>query len=277
MAMGADSARDDTPKEASPLWEPGEVAERLPGALYRSPLIEADVDKALFRLSTVGRFLVRPGEPTIIARTPVATDEDVLCLLRGPVAALRAALARQFALRGAAVAVGDRGLVVCGSASGTSTLVAALALAGRRVVADGVVVVGPSAVISPVPESAATSGEEGPAPALTLWPDSAEALGLDPSARALVRPSLASRLFGLGPVGAPGSRPVRLAALAILTVDNRLDRRQPPGRARTTSHTDAPVCEPGHPGPARNRVAHPSRAGHRCRAGPLPVGHRGGI
>jgi len=35
---------------------------QLPGALYRSPLIEADVDKALFRLSTVGRFLVRPGQ-----------------------------------------------------------------------------------------------------------------------------------------------------------------------------------------------------------------------
>jgi len=89
-------------------------------------------------------------------------------------------------------------------------------------VADGVVVVGPSGVMSPVPESAATSSEEGPAPALTLWPDSAEALGLNPSAGALVRPSLASRLFRLGPVGAPGPRPVTLAALAILTVDNRL-------------------------------------------------------
>jgi len=88
-------------------------------------------------------------------------------------------------------------------------------------VADGVVVVGPSGVMSPVPESAATSSEEGPAPALTLWPDSAEALGLDPSAGALVRPSLASRLFRLGPV-ASSPRPVTLAALAILTVDNRL-------------------------------------------------------
>jgi hypothetical protein len=234
--MGADLTRERIGKGASSLWEPGEVAEGLQGALYRSPLIDADIDKALFRLSTVGRFLVQPGRPTIIARTSGATDEDVLCILKGPVAALRSCLERTFALRGSAVDIDGRGLAVCGSASGTSTLLAALVLAGHRVVADGVVVVGPSGVVSPAPESATTSGEQGPSPALTLWPDSAEALGLDPSAGALVRPSLASRLFRLGAVGVTGRRPVTLAALAILTVDNRLGA---PGQEATRTPLSA--------------------------------------
>ena len=184
----------------------------LTGALHKSPLIEASRERALFRLDTVGRFLVRLGEPTVVQAAPGATDEDVQCLLGGPVAALRACLAGEFSLRGAAAEVGGRSLAVLGTASGTSSLVAGLALRGQRVVADSVVcVTGEPPHVSPVRET--TPGR------VTLWPDSVEALGLDPAAGERVRPGIASRSFAFGP---PDPLSVPLGALVVLAIDYRL-------------------------------------------------------
>lgn len=181
--------------------------------MHRSALVVANRHQALFRLKTVGRFLVEKGNPTVVERAASATDRDIECFLRGPVAALRLCLDGHFCLRGAAVAIEERALVICGIATGASTLAAALALEGHPVLADGVVCIEESPpTVMLVPEALP--------PRLTLWPDVVEAFGLDPSDGQLVRPSLRSRTFTLGPP--PPSLPVPLGTLVSLGVaDNR--------------------------------------------------------
>ncbi len=194
-------------------WVRGQVPESLRNAVHRSPLIEAEPRRALFRLATVGRFLVRPGEPTVVEPSPDATDTDIECFIRGPVAALACFLRGEFSLRGAAAEVRGGAVVACGTSCGTSSLVANLALRGHPVIADSVVCVGGK------PPHAAPLGEAG-STSVTLWPDSVTALGLDPKEGTPVRPALAPRAFHLGP---PKSRDrVRVAALVLLDQDNRL-------------------------------------------------------
>ena len=201
--------RAERTSKEGPLWCRGRVPDGLPGILYRSPLFQVNRDSALFCFPTIGSFLVRPGEATVVDVADGATNDDVECLLRGPVGALRSFLAGEFALRGSAIELGDRALVACGIASGTSSLVAALALRGHRVLADGIVVInGPSLGVSTVPEARDCK--------VTLWPDSVEALGLDATEGLLVRPSLVSRSFSLGLP--PNPAPVVLGALVALEV-----------------------------------------------------------
>jgi pimeloyl-ACP methyl ester carboxylesterase len=112
-------------------------------------------------------------------------------------------------------------LVVCGIATGASTLAAALAAEGHPVLADGVVCIDgnpPTVVLVP----------EARPPRLTLWPDVVEAFRLDPSDGEIVRPSLPSRAFGLGPP--PPSRPVPLGALVSLGVADSRDAAFTPER-----------------------------------------------
>jgi hypothetical protein len=164
--------------------------------------------------------LIEPGQPTIVQRAPGAGDQDIECFVRGPVAALRLCLSGRFALRGAAVEIGGRALAICGVATGTSSLVAALALEGHVVLADGVICIeGDPAAVSPVPEAKP--------PRVTLWPDSIRALGLDPSNGEIVRPVLPSRAFVLGP---PPSGPVPLGALVALGVGYSPDDAEIPER-----------------------------------------------
>lgn len=199
-------SRQDAERGPTPIWLEGHVPASLPDAMHRSALVEANKQRALFQLKTVGRFLVEPGRPTIVERAPGATDHDIECFLRGPVAALRLGLSGHFALRGAAVDIGGRALAVCGVATGTSSLVAALALEGCAVLADGVICVeGNPPGVAPIPEARPVL--------VTLWPDSMKALGLDPSSGGVVRPVLSSRTFVLGP---PPSGPVPLGALVAL-------------------------------------------------------------
>ena len=221
--MPTEPSPDRTHPTNTVLWAEGRVPESLPDAVHRSALVEANRHQALFRLKTVGRFLVEQDNPTVVERAAGATDQDVECFLRGPVAALRLCLAGHFALRGAAVEIDGRALAVCGIATGASTLAAALALEGHPVLADGVVCIEanpPTVVLIP----------EAYPPRLTLWPDVVEAFGLDPSDGELVRPPLSSRAFALGPP--PPSRPVPLGALLSLGV---ADNRNVPFTAETLS------------------------------------------
>ncbi len=184
-------------------WEPGAVPRRLARAQYRSALIDASTDEALLRLATVGRFLVRPGRPVVVERAPGATDEDVSCFVQGPGKALAAL--RRFPLRGAAVDVGGRALVVCGAGTGSSSLAAALALRGHPVLGDSVVLVDRSMAVEP-------TGAD-----VVLWPDVANDLGL--SEGRILRPALPARVHSFP--AAPASVP--LGALVVLAVDGRLD------------------------------------------------------
>lgn len=211
--MPTEQFRDRTRPADAALWTEGRVPENLPDAVHRSALVEANRHQALFRLKTVGRFLVEKDKPIRVERAAGTTDQDIECFLRGPVAALRLCLGGHFGLRGAAVEIDGRALVICGIATGASTAAAALALEGHPVLADGVVwIEGSPPAVMLVPEAHP--------PRLTLWPDVVEAFGLDPSDGELVRPSLSSRAFALGPP--PPSRPVPLGALVSLGVaDNR--------------------------------------------------------
>jgi hypothetical protein len=203
---------------SQPDVEFGSVPPRLASAVYLSALIEASAGQALLRLPSVGRYLVRPARPVVVERAPGASDEDVDCFLRGPVAALAALQRGQFALRGAAVEIRDRALVVCSAGSGASALAAALACRGHRVLADRVVVVDERLAMAP--------GH----PEVTLWPDVVAALGLDPASGRPVRPALASRRYCFAPTLTGVAPPVRatdavcvpLAATIVLGVDPRL-------------------------------------------------------
>ena len=195
---------------AGPRWEDGPCPDHVPGALHRSPLIEASASTAVFNVPTVGRFLVRPDHPVVVQRAAHATDHDVDCMVVGPVAALQCCLERRLCLRGTAVDIGGLALVAFGGVKGTSSLGAALALGGGRVLADGVVCVGGS----PLSVWAPHGNDRG---RTTLWPDTVKALCLDPSKASVVRPVLASRTFQVGEE--PSEAPVTLAALVLPALD----------------------------------------------------------
>ncbi len=207
------SVAGGVPRGGETAWRRGPVPHELPGAVYRSPLIEASAERAIYRLASVGRFLVAPREATLVDAAPGATEEDISCLLRGPVESLRACLAGDFALRGAAVQVGGRAVVAFGVATGTSSLAAALAVHGAPLIADGVVPVDPG-----LPSVHRRGG--GDAHQVTLWPDIVAALGLDHHASKVVRPGLPSRSFVLDP--GPGPEEVPIGALVSIHRDYRL-------------------------------------------------------
>lgn len=203
-------------QEAPPVpraWLPGAVPHHLDGALHCSPLIEATERAALFRLPTVGRFLVEAHKPVVVDQAEDADGADVDCMFAGPVAALKCSLEGQFCLRGAAVEVAGRAVVVVGGVGGASSLAATLALRGARVIADGVVCVGghPLAVWAP---AGVRPGR------VTLWPATWKALSLDPAQGSLVRRALPSRSFALG-APAP-DRPVTLGAVVFPFRDRSL-------------------------------------------------------
>ena len=195
--------------------------------LYRSAVCEVGRQRALFSLGTVGRFLVVPGEATTVEASPGSTENDIDCMLRGPVAALRSCMTGLFCLRGAAVVIAGRSVALCAAGLGASTLAAALALRGHRLVADGVVTV----ALKDAGFELGAAPEAGPRPSVTLWPDSATALGLAGSDGAEVRPGLASRRFWLGTGSVVAAGAPRSCGVVALTVDGRLGPEPPLVRA----------------------------------------------
>ena len=198
-------------------WERGRVPAGLAGARHRSPLVQAERDQAVFSLGSVGRFLVRPGRPVVVEAAPGATEADIECMLAGPVAALQCCLEGVPCLRGAAVEMSGRGVLIVGGARGTSALAAALACRGAKVVADSVLCTG-GGPLSVWPAPGNPSGR------LALWPDVARAIGLDPAQGVPVRPALGLRQFALGP-GA--TAPVPISAAVMTTVDSALGGDRP--------------------------------------------------
>lgn len=171
-------------------WTDGRAPERLPHALWRSPLVEIELGQALLRLPTIGRFLVPlDGLPTVERRAGVDRTE-VKCFVEGPVRALQALLGGHFALRGSAVLVNGVALVITGdSGVGKSALAAALMQAGASVVADGYVLF--DAYTQPILRVARDR--------VDLWPDTVKALGMDAAAGELVRAGLTKRAFASQP------------------------------------------------------------------------------
>jgi hypothetical protein len=180
----------------------GHVPEGLPDARVRGPVVEASVDALLLRLPRVGRFLVHADGSVSVERAPGATDADIVCFIRGPVAAGAALLRGAVPLHAAAVSIDGRTIAIAGlSGSGKSALAAAMALRGHAVLADAVAVV--DELVRPL------------APDPVLWPDMVSELGLDPDQGEIVRPALAKRAFSLGP--RPEAAPLR--AVVVLVSD----------------------------------------------------------
>jgi hypothetical protein len=225
----------------------GAVPERLPGAVVREPLVDATPDTFLMRIPPAGRFLVRGGDPVRVRRAPGATDADVRCFLEGPVAAVAALLRGLVPLRAATVVIRGRAVAIAGaSATGKSTLAAALALRGHAVLADAVTPIATDA-------GAATPTVHPHAPDPVLWPDMVAELGLDPAAGRIVRPALPKLAFRLG----ADASPAPLGAVVFL----RRDARAAPPRPEKVEGTD--------------KVTPLANAGwHHALAGPLGMSPR---
>ncbi len=191
-------------------WEEGAVPHRLPRAAFRGPLVEASTTHGLFRMPGVGRYLLPPTGPVIVAASPGAGQDDIDCFFSTSVAALAGLLAGLYPLHGAAVALDSRAVVILGPAGvGKSTLAAALVGRGHQLLADGVILI----ERSPCRVAPTTTD-------VRLWPDAAQALGLDLNAGQVIRPTLASRRWALG---RPTTEPAALDAVVIVVEDGRVD------------------------------------------------------
>ncbi len=116
-------------------------------------------------------FVVDRGGTELWATwAPEATLEDTATYLLGPVAALLLRLRRLVPLHASAVLVDGGAVAFAGpGGAGKSTLAAAFARIGRRVIADDVLALdGEALVVHPA------------YPRIRLWPDSAEALFAEP-------------------------------------------------------------------------------------------------
>lgn len=196
-----------------PLLREAPVPHELARPVVRETLFEASRDELLLRVPNVARFLVPREGPVLAQRAPGATDADLRCFRDETVAAASAVLRGELVLRGAAVSIRGRAVVLCGrSAAGKSALAAALAQRGHAVLADAVTVVGggteKALAVAPV------------APEPVLWPDAAKELGLSPEEGRLVRPPLTKRAYSLGPdpVASPPAAAVVLSADGAATV-----------------------------------------------------------
>jgi hypothetical protein len=182
--------------------------------LVRGPLVEATADSVLVRVPNVARFLVRAGSPVRLERERGLSDKEIECFLHGPVAAARAVLDGQLPLRGAAVSVREAAVLILGhAAAGKSTLAAALAMRGHALLADSLAIISGDGDVGPAVSPAQSR--------VILWPDMVRELGLDPAAGEIVRPSIPSRAFALG----PEPETARVGAFVVLTAER--PRRDP--------------------------------------------------
>lgn len=165
----------------------GGVPESLQEPIARGVRFQATAKEFLLRVDGVARFMVIAGREIVIQREPTATDDDVRVFLLG--SAFGALLHQQGLLpfHGSAIEVKSTAVAFLGpSGVGKSTLAAALARRGYRVMADDV---------------AAVSVRDGEAmlvpgyPQLKIWADVAEKLGEDTGGLRRVRADLEK--FGL--------------------------------------------------------------------------------
>jgi len=189
----------------------------LAGGTAAGPLGMVAPGRYLLTLPGVGRFLVEGGARVTVERAPGSTDADVACFLAGPVRQAGWLQRGRFALRGCGVVIGAGSVVITGGGgSGASTVAAALALRGHRLLADGAVPL--SADGEPVADFADESAQ--------LWPAAVRLLGLDPGAGTTIRPGLAKRRFAFA-----AASPTRLAA--VVALHRHSDVGAPRSRAAT--------------------------------------------
>ena len=222
-------------------WVEGPVAAGLPGGTAAGPLAVAAPGRYLLTLPGVGRFLVERDRRVTVSRAPEATDADIACFLAGPIRQAGWLQRGWFALRGCGVVIGGRAVVITGhTASGTSTLTAALALRGHPVLADGAVPIHATtgsaralagsarAPTGPVAEAADDS--------VQLWPKAMDRLGLGAGAGTEIRPGLGKRRVRFAPAA-------RSPLAAVVALHRHPDIGAPAIRAAQGMAGVAVLCE----------------------------------
>jgi len=188
----------------------GEVPAALEGAQARGVRFEATADRFLLRVDGIARYLAVGGREVILAREPGASDEDVRLFLLGSVFGALLHQRGLLPLHGSAIEVAGGAVAFVGpSGVGKSTIAAALARRGYRVMADDV---------TPVSlEGGAPTVLPG-YPQLKIWADSAEKLGERTEELRRVRTQLEK--YGL-PVGELYcATPVPLRRVYVLSTTN---------------------------------------------------------
>ncbi len=200
--------------ELSPSIPPPDVSLRyarvdasLPAPRDRGVRYAAAPGELLLRVDGVARFLVRGGESIAIDRDPVAGDADIRPFLLG--SAFGALLHQRgtIALQGNVVARDGIGVLILGkTATGKSTLAAALMQRGFSCVSDDLCALG-------VPAGSGVEAHTG-CTYVRLWSDSLSSLGIRVSNLPRVRPTLDRRLWTTGP---PSSAAVSVTHAFVLS------------------------------------------------------------
>ena len=149
----------------------GPVPKALKNPVHSGPFAEADAGGTmLVRIDAVARYLVTGRRTVVIDPAPGAPASDVRMFLLGSVLGLLCHLRGYLPLHGACVIVGERAIALVGHAGeGKSTMAAALAEAGHRLLADDITALqisDTSVLVQPT------------FPRIKLWSDSLAALGV---------------------------------------------------------------------------------------------------
>lgn len=177
----------------------------LPDAVCREVLYEHNGREAIWRLDGIARYLIAEGGRRIdVDAAPLADAAEVRLFLLQPVFVLACLLRGDWLLNAAAVARNGEAVAFIGaSGCGKSTVAAALATRGFRVVSDSLLRIardGDRLLAHPQ------------APWLWLWPDTLSMLPLGGYANEKLRPAIELRRVSMPAVAGP----VPVSRIALL-------------------------------------------------------------
>ena len=228
--------RADWPLPELPAVEPGAaelefvqraVPDALPDAVERGIRYDAAPGRLLLRVDEVARFLAVEGRRIEVQPVPGVEASDVRAfLLTVPLGAVLQQRG-DLVLHGSAVLVEGEAVVFLGrSGMGKSTLAGALARRGFPVLSDDL------SVLRPGPDG--RFWVQPGIPHLKLWRDSLEALAIDETGLARVRPSIEKRLFPLGERFCRAAKPLRRVFVlnATTLAEPKLEQLRPEVRVK---------------------------------------------
>jgi len=186
-----------------------EVSQALTDPIWSSPFVSVAADgTTLIQIAATGRFLLRNGVEITFEPSPSADPAEIETLLMGPVAGVLLHQRGVFALRASCVELGGVAIAIAGSsASGKSTLAAALIHRGAKLISDDMCAL-------QLPEGLPILAVQG-GTGLRLWPDS-RALFQGRHEWVPIRPGHAKQVARLH---AAELGPYRLAAIIRLAPD----------------------------------------------------------
>ena len=183
------------PSENSVVVEWRKVPRDLSGAQTRSAYFVCDSNRCLISLDSIAgaRFLMEGGRTISIDAPPSPDLAAIRTFLLGPCMGALLHQRESLALHAAAVSFrGDTYVFAGASATGKSTISAALRQRGGTVLADGICVLAPGPGGTFLAKSGVTAVE--------LWPDAVDKLGLCTSELAPLRRQVSKRSWAPGPV-----------------------------------------------------------------------------